>query len=86
MDFAVVLPFIGAVVVLFLILKLLALPMKLIIKLVVNGVIGGIIIWLINLVGASFGFTITLNWFTAILVGIFGIPGAIGIAILQVLI
>ena len=69
--------------VLFIILKILSLPFKLIIKLVINGLIGGAIIWIINLIGGAFGFSITLNWLTAIIVGILGIPGAIIIAILQ---
>ncbi len=83
MGLGFVLPFIVAILVLFIILKILALPVKIIIKLVINGLIGGFIIWLINLIGANFGFTITLNWITAVLVGIFGIPGAIVIAIIQ---
>ena len=78
--------FIIAIAVLFIVLKILALPMKLIIKLVVNGLIGGVVIWLINLVGASFGFTIALNWITALVVGIFGIPGVIILAIIQLFI
>ena len=78
--------FIIAVALLFIVLKILSLPMKLIIKLVVNGLIGGITIWLINLIGANFGFTIALNWITALIVGIFGIPGAIVLAIIQIFI
>ncbi|MCI9177630.1 MAG: pro-sigmaK processing inhibitor BofA [Clostridia bacterium] len=78
--------FVVAIALLFIILKILSLPMKLIIKLVVNGVIGGITIWLINLVGANFGFTIALNWITALIVGILGIPGAIILAIIQIFI
>ena len=83
MSFAIALPFVGAVLVLFLILKLLSLPFKIIIKLVINGLVGGAIIFVINLIGANFGFSIDLNWITAILVGIFGIPGAIIIALIQ---
>lgn len=74
MELSVILPFIGALLVLFIILKILSLPFKLIIKLVINGLIGGVIIWVINLIGAGFGFAITLNWITAIIVGILGIP------------
>ena len=83
MSFAIALPFVGAVLVLFLILKLLSLPFKIIIKLIINGLVGGAIIFVINLIGANFGFSIDLNWITAILVGIFGIPGAIIIALIQ---
>ncbi len=78
-----IITFLIAVAVLFVVLKILSLPMKLIIKLLVNGVIGGIIIWVINLIGANFGFAITLNWITALVVGFLGIPGAIILAILQ---
>lgn len=78
--------FIIAIAVLFIVLKILSLPMKLIIKLVLNGLIGGVVIWLINLIGASFGFAITLNWITALVVGILGIPGVIILTIIQLLI
>lgn len=78
--------FIIAIAVLFIVLKILSLPMKLIIKLVVNGLIGGVVIWIINLIGASFGFAITLNWITALVVGILGIPGVIILTIIQLFI
>ena len=86
MSLQFILTFIAAIVVLFIILKILSLTFKLIIKLVINGVIGGIMICLINLIGANFGFAITLNWITALVVGILGIPGAIILAILQIFI
>ena len=78
--------FIIAIAVLFIVLKILSLPMKLIIKLVLNGLVGGVVIWLINLIGASFGFAITLNWITALVVGILGIPGVIILTIIQLFI
>ena len=74
MDFTMILPILIGVGVLFIVLKLLALPMKLIIKLVINGLIGGLIIFIVNLVGANFGFIINLNWITALIVGILGVP------------
>lgn len=83
MDFTMILPILIGVAILFVVLKLLALPMKLIIKLVINGLVGGVIIFVINLIGASFGFAITLNWITALIVGILGIPGVVIVAILQ---
>ena len=45
-------------------------PLKKILKLVFNSILGGIVIFLINLVGGSFGFHIGLNLFTSILVRI----------------
>ena len=83
MNFTMILPILIGVGVLFIVLKLLALPMKLIIKLVINGLVGGVIIFLVNLIGANFGFTIDLNWITALIVGILGVPGVVIVAILQ---
>ena len=75
--------FLIALAILYVVLKILSLPIKLIVKLLINGLVGGIVIWLINLVGVNFGFAITLNWITALIVGILGIPGAIILVILQ---
>lgn len=86
MDFTLILPFLIGLAVLFIILKILTLPMKLIIKLLINGAVGGIIILLVNLIGASFGFAINLTWITALIVGILGVPGVVIVAILQFLI
>lgn len=83
MDFTMILPILVGVAILFVVLKLLALPMKLIIKLVINGLVGGAIIFGINLIGANFGFAIDLNWITALVVGILGVPGVVIVAILQ---
>ncbi len=83
MDFTMILPILIGVGILFIVLKLLSLPMKIIIKLVINGIVGGIIIFMVNLIGANFGFVIDLNWITALLVGFLGVPGVIIVAILQ---
>lgn len=83
MDFTMILPILIGVAILFIVLKLLALPMKLIIKLVINGLVGGVIIFVVNLIGANFGFAIDLNWITALIVGILGVPGVVIVTILQ---
>ena len=45
---------------------------------------GGLIIYLINLIGGLFAFHIGLNYITAILVGILGVPGAILLVVLKI--
>ncbi len=45
-------------------------PLKKILKLVINSIIGGITIYIINLVGTTFGFHIGLNFFTSIVIRI----------------
>ena len=57
--------------------------MKLIIKLVLNAIIGGVVLFIINLIGASFGFSLDITWLAALIVGFLGIPGVIIVAILQ---
>ena len=45
-------------------------PLKNILKLALNSILGGITIYIINLVGSSFGFHIGLNFFTSIVIRI----------------
>lgn len=79
------LSFFIAIVILFIVLKLIALPIKLIIKLMVNAFLGGLILFLINLVGAQFGFVLDINWLTSLIVGFLGVPGVIIVVILHFL-
>ena len=65
--------------------KIFLFPIKKILKLVFNTIIGGAIIYIINLIGASFGFHIGLNIITSLVVGILGIPGAILLIILTLM-
>ena len=48
--------------------KFFIIPMKLILRLIINSILGGILIFIINLIGASFSFHIGLNIFTSIFV------------------
>lgn len=74
-----------AILVLFIILKILALPLKIIIKLMLNAFIGGVVLFLLNIVGARFGLIIDINWISTLLVGFFGVPGVILVLIFQFL-
>lgn len=61
-------------------------PIKKVLKLVINSVLGGIVIFLINLIGKAWGFHVGLNLFTSILVGLLGLPGAVCLIIIKLLI
>ena len=61
-------------------------PLKKILKLVFNSVLGGLAIFIINLVGANLGFHIGLNIFTSIVVGLLGLPGAVCLIVIKLLI
>ncbi|GFN35709.1 pro-sigmaK processing inhibitor BofA family protein [Tepidimicrobium xylanilyticum] len=62
---------------------LLVIPIRLIVKLIINGVLGGILLLIVNLIGSFIGISIAINPLTAIIVGIFGIPGILLLLIIQ---
>ena len=86
MDNRIILSFIACILVLIVFGKSLYMPLKKIIKLIANSVIGALIIFIINLIGTSFGFHIGLNVMNSIIVGILGIPGAILLVIIKIFI
>ena len=64
-----------------LVLKLLGKSMKDVLGVLVNALVGGLIIWLLNILGLG----IALNWLTALIVGVLGIPGVIIVLIITFL-
>lgn len=85
-DFNSVIVYTACIFFLFIICRIFIVPLRTIIKLVFNSILGGILIYIINFIGAYFNFHIGLNIFTAIFVGILGVPGAILISIVKILI
>ncbi|MGP1575597.1 pro-sigmaK processing inhibitor BofA family protein [Selenomonas sp.] len=51
--------------------KLLAMPFRLLKKFIVNSVIGAVLLSIVKLLG----FSVTINILTALIAGIFGVPG-----------
>lgn len=86
MDTNSIITYLACIFFLFLFGKIFILPLKSILKLVLNSVLGGVIIFIVNFIGNAFGFHIGLNIITSIFVGILGIPGAILLIILKVII
>ena len=84
MDNNTLIIYIACICFLFLFGRIFILPIKSVLKLVLNSILGGLIIYLINVVGGLFTFHIGLNYITAILVGILGVPGAILLIILKI--
>ena len=64
---------------------LLLVPMKFLWRLLAGGVLGALALVLVNLVGSMFGSSVAVNPFTAMAVGFLGLPGAILIVALQLL-
>lgn len=75
--------FLIAIIGLFVVVRLLAWPLKILIKLIINAVLGTLLLFLVNLVGAHFGFVIGINFITALIAGFFGIPGVIFLLIFK---
>ncbi len=74
--------FIGALVALIIIVKIFAWPLKKIFKLAINIAIGVALLFLFNSFGAAWlGIVLPINWITALIVGLLGIPGFIGVLI-----
>ena len=66
--------------------RIFIIPIKWICKLIFNSILGALLIFAINLIGSIWGFHIGINFFTAIIVGILGIPGAIFLIVISLLI
>lgn len=67
----------GVVVALYVLIKILAAPIKLIFKLLINAVLGFLLLFLANFVGGFFDFSIPVNLLTCLISGVFGVPGVI---------
>lgn len=77
--------FLACICFLFIIGKIFIVPLKWISKLIFNSILGGLLIFAINLIGGIWGFHIGLNFFTSIMVGLLGIPGAICLIIITLI-
>lgn len=71
-------------VLLFFLIRIFYTPLKFALKLVGNAIAGGLFLLFINLVGGIVNIQIGINIFTALTVGLLGIPGAALMLILQV--
>jgi inhibitor of the pro-sigma K processing machinery len=71
------------ILVLYILGYLLLVPLKFLLKLIGNSILGGLFILVINWVGGYWDIHIPLNFFSALFVGILGLPGAILLLILN---
>ncbi len=80
-----IIAFIACLFFLFIIGKIFIVPLKIIIKFLLNSIFGGLLIFIINIIGGFLNFHIGLNVITSIFVGILGIPGAIVVILIKLL-
>lgn len=68
------------VLLLLIIVKVLSMPFKL----VWNGLLGALTLWLVNLAGGFFGFSLKITVIKALIAGFFGIPGAVAVILFEI--
>ena len=85
LEFNNIIAFVACLFFLFIIGKIFIVPLKTIFKFILNSIIGGLIIYLINFIGGYFGFHIGLNIITSVFVGLLGIPGAVVVILIKLL-
>lgn len=78
-----IIAYLACICFLFIFGKIFIVPVKKILKLVFNSILGGVVIFLINIIGANFNFHIGLNFFTSIIIGLLGIPGAVALFLIK---
>ena len=67
----------AVLVAVYVLIKIIAAPIKKIFKLLLNAVCGLVLLFIANFIGGFFNFAIPVNLLTCIIAGAFGIPGVI---------
>ena len=80
-----ILAFGAGILILYILCKILTVPLRIIWKLLVNAVIGIVVLFLFNLLGGLVGLSIPINAVNALITGFLGVPGVILILILRII-
>ncbi|AYF53974.1 transcriptional regulator [Clostridium novyi] len=75
--------FMIGIILLYVVVKLLAWPIKILYKLIINGVLGVVLLLIVNFIGGNIDITIGINPWSALIAGFFGIPGVIFLIIFK---
>lgn len=73
-----------AVFFIWLIIKVFATSIKWAFKLLINAILGFVMLFIFNFLGGFIGLSISVSWLSAIIAGIFGIPGIIILLIIEI--
>lgn len=87
MDWTALLTYVAVILVVWALFKLFSWPIRIFVKLLVNTLIGGVMLFLINYFGSMLldGFMLPVTWWSALIVGILGIPGIILLIVLTLI-
>lgn len=65
--------------------RLIKTPIKWALKLLLNAVIGFVALFLLNFIGEPIGLHLNVNWLSAVITGVLGVPGVVLLLLLQYL-
>lgn len=82
-DFQVIAAYLFGILLLYVLARLLFVPLKYIGRLLLNAVIGLLLLLLFNWIGGYFGLHLAINPVTALVAGFLGVPGVILLAVLR---
>jgi len=80
---SLILAYACGLIILYIVAKILVVPIKVVWKLIINAIVGGITLVLINFFGGFVGIHIGVNFLTAIIAGVFGVPGVVLLLVAQ---
>lgn len=83
MDYAAVLAYAFGLLLLYIVGRVLIMPLRIAVKLLYNALIGGVVLLILNFLGGYIGLHIALNPITAIVVGFLGVPGVLMLLVLK---
>lgn len=63
--------------------RILFIPLRLVIRLLFNAAVGGLLLWIANLLGRYIGVSVPINPITALLAGFLGVPGVVLVVAIQ---
>ena len=81
-----IIAFVACIFFLFIIGRIFIVPIKLILKLCLNSLLGAFLIFIINIIGKLWSFHIGINVITSVFIGLLGIPGAVAVILIKILI
>ena len=79
------LAFVIGMLLLFILIKLLYVPIRMAIKLFINSIAGGLLLLFLNLLLGIFGISVGVNFLTSAITGVLGIPGIALLLLLQII-
>ena len=75
----------AAVLSVVILVKILAAPVRLVFKLLLNALCGFLLLIVVNIISGFFDFSIEINFVNTLIAGGFGIPGALLLVLLRIL-